>query len=251
MGCTKLTGQSVVTPRSNTITGTPVWQARSMAGVNALVVFGETISALQPLVCRSVMSVISLSSLPPASSTVNSLISGCSFTSAFMVVRPVTRQGLSSAALEKHRCHLPCFVYFAVSTMDGWIICSQGVFGSPCGAIRRCAIWRSKSAWLKNFDCGAAAEGRLPGWSAGVGLLEVHAAEARRAAATRAAGRRLHELVMPSRPPPPPLPRPPTAPSGGQDAGTVAILVLPRRAALRRSGRHLQVGSCGTTAIAA
>src|SRR5207244_11715112 len=109
---------------------------------------------------------------------------------AFIGVSPVTSHGLSSAALEKHRRHLPCLAYFAVSTMDGWIICSHGVLGSPCGAIRRCAICRSKSAWLKNFDCAVPPEGRCPppcGLAAG-GLLEVHAAAARvTTAATRAA----------------------------------------------------------------
>ena len=184
-----------------------------MAGVSALVVLGETMSALQFFACRSAMSLICLSSLPPASSTVKSVISGCSFTSAFIVVSPVTRHGLSSAALEKHRCHLPCLAYLAVSTMDGWIICSQGVFGSPCGAIRRCAICRSKSAWLKNFDCAVPPEGRCPPpcWFAAGGLLAVHAAAARLiTAATRAA---VSARIVISSPP--------------SYAGTVAILVLP------------------------
>ena len=107
-----------------------------------------------------------MSSLLSASTTVKSAISGCNFTSAFIVVNPSTRQGFASPALEKHRRHRrPVFAYFAVSTMDGWIICNHGVFGSPCGAIRRCAICRSNSAWSKNFDCGIAAVrlGAAPG----------------------------------------------------------------------------------------
>src|SRR6266487_6254565 len=184
MGCTNETGQSVVTPRSNTITGTPLRHAASTAGVKAVVVFGDTISASQPLVCRSARSEICLSSLLCASTTVKSPISGCSFTSAFIVVRPVTRQGLSNAALEKHRCHfLLALAYVVVSTMAGWIICSHGVFGSPWGAIRRSAIWRSKSPWLKNFDWGAAvAEEELCpplGWLAQVDGGELHAVAAR------------------------------------------------------------------------
>jgi hypothetical protein len=69
--------------------------------------------------------------LPPASTTVNSLISGCNFASAFIVVRPVTRHGLSIEAFEKHTCHLPGLAYLLVSTMVGWIICSHGAAGSP------------------------------------------------------------------------------------------------------------------------
>src|SRR2546423_3697873 len=181
IGCTKLTGQSVVTPRSNTTTGTPLWQARSTTGVSAEVVFGDTMIASQPLVCRSAMSEICLSSLPPASTTVNSPISGCSFASAFIVVMPVTRHGLLTLALEKHTCHLPPgFAYLAVSTMDGWIICSHGLAGSPSGVTLRWAIWRSKSAWLKNFVCPAVELGAAPlDWVVPGDLVELHAAAAR------------------------------------------------------------------------
>src|SRR5262245_26404323 len=118
-------------------------------------------------VCRSARSAICLSSFPPASTMVNSRISGCSFASALMVVKPVTRQGLSVEALEKQICHLtPGLAYLLVSTGDGWIICSHGVAGSPCGAIRRWAIWRSKSAWLKYFDWVALVDalGAALGW---------------------------------------------------------------------------------------
>src|SRR2546423_293685 len=132
------------------------------------------------------MSEICLSSLPPASTTVKSVISGCSFTSAFIVVRPVTRHGLSRAALEKHRCHfLPGFAYFDVSTIEGSIICSHGLDASPCGVAVRWAIWRSKSAWLKNFvwPVPAAAELAAPLGAVPVGLVEGHAAAPRGLAA--------------------------------------------------------------------
>jgi hypothetical protein len=169
------------------MTGTPVWHAFSTAGVSASVVFGEMMRALQFLVCRSARSEICLSSLLAASATVKLAISGCSFTSAFIVVNPVTRHGLPTPALEKHRFHLPPgFAYFAVSTMDGWIIWSHGVAGSPSGVTLRCAIWRSKSAWLKNFvwpavELGAAPlDGVLPGF-----LVELHAAAARTTASAR------------------------------------------------------------------
>src|SRR6266542_4365050 len=112
IGCTNDTGQSVVTPRSNTTTGTPLWHACSTAGVSPVVVLGETISTSHFLVCSSARS--------------------------FIVVRPVTRHGLLVEALEKHTCHLaPGLAYLLVSTMVGWIICSHGVAGSPWGAIRR------------------------------------------------------------------------------------------------------------------
>src|SRR2546423_247198 len=202
MGCTNVTGQLVVTPRSKTATGTPVWHAFSTAGVSASVVFGEMMKALQFLVCRSARSEICWSSLPPASTTVKSLISGCSFASAFIVVNPVTRHGLLTLALEKHTCHLPPgFAYFAVSTMDGWIICSHGAAGSPSGVTLRCAIWRSKSAWLKNFvwpavelAAGAPLDEPLPGV-----LVELHAAVARSTASARATVVRV--LDMGGRPP--------------------------------------------------
>ena len=71
-----VTGQSVSTPRSNTITGIPVSHACSTAGVNVAVVFGETISASHwsPRV-RDWMSEICLSSLASASTALKSAIS--------------------------------------------------------------------------------------------------------------------------------------------------------------------------------
>ena len=120
IGWMNVTGQSVLTPRSNTTTGIPLAHAFSTAGVSAVVVFGVTTMASHFLACRSARSAICLSSLLSASRTVNSPISGCSRASAFIVVRPVTRQGLPSPALETHTCHfLPGFAYFEVSTMDG------------------------------------------------------------------------------------------------------------------------------------
>ena len=90
------------TPRSNTTTGS-FWQACSTAGVSAAVVFGDTISTSQlPLLTSVLMSEICLSSLPSASTWVNDLMSAfCASTSACMLVKPTTRQGLLTPALEK------------------------------------------------------------------------------------------------------------------------------------------------------
>ena len=112
-----VTGQSVLTPRSNTMTGMPVAHASSTAGVSVAVVLGETISASQPWPVNDSMSEICLSSEASASRAVNSAISGCSSTSACIVVQPTCRHGLSVAALEKHTFHPPPgWAYWAVST---------------------------------------------------------------------------------------------------------------------------------------
>ena len=117
MGLMNVTGQSVFTPRSNTITGTPVAHASSTAGVSVAVVLGETIRASQPWPVSDSMSEICLSSDASASSTVNSAISGCSAASACIVVKPTWRHGLSVAALLKHTFHPPPgWAYCAVST---------------------------------------------------------------------------------------------------------------------------------------
>src|SRR5436190_14417765 len=121
------TGQSVVTPRSKSMTGMPDWQAFSTAGVRAAVVFGETIreSHFLPAI-RSEMSEICLSSLPVASTAVKLAISGCSLTSACMSFQPTTRHGLSTPALLKQRLKAPAFLYLAVSAIVALIDCSQG-----------------------------------------------------------------------------------------------------------------------------
>src|SRR5690348_16169128 len=125
MGLMNVTGQSVCTPRSNTITGT-FPQAAVTAGVSVAVVFGETISASQPLACSSAMSEICLSSLPSASSAVNLVISLCRPASACIVFQPTWRQGLLTAALEKHRWYGPSFLYLAVPVICGAMACSHG-----------------------------------------------------------------------------------------------------------------------------
>ena len=97
----KVTGQSVLTPRSKTMTGIAS-HAASTAGVSAAVVFGDTIMMSQlPEATRSLMSPICLSSDPSASTWTNSPISECSSTSACMLVQPTTRQGLFTPAFEK------------------------------------------------------------------------------------------------------------------------------------------------------
>src|ERR671917_1255493 len=115
MGWMNVTGQSVLTPRSNTITGTFL-QAASTAGVRVAVVFGDTISASQLPPASSSMSEICLSSLASASTALKLAISLWSFTSCCIVVQPTWRQGLLTAALEKHRFQPEAFfaLYSAV-----------------------------------------------------------------------------------------------------------------------------------------
>lgn len=138
----KVTGQSVPTPRSKTMTGT-FGQAPLTAGVSVAVVLGETISASQPFAVSSAMSEICLSSLPSASRTVNSAISLCAATSACMVFQPTWRQGLLVAALEKQRWYGPAFLYLAVSTGLGSMACSHGLSAGPVGCLVRMASWAS------------------------------------------------------------------------------------------------------------
>src|ERR671910_2125850 len=95
-----VTGQSVLTPRSNTITGTFL-QAASTAGVRVAVVFGEMISASHLPPARSSMSEICLSSLASASTARKLAISLWSLTSSCIVVQPTWRHGLLTAAFEK------------------------------------------------------------------------------------------------------------------------------------------------------
>src|ERR687891_353422 len=104
-----VTGQSVSTPRSKTITGTSL-HAASTAGVSVAVVFGDTISAshLPPETIDS-MSEICLSSFASASTTVNLPISSCSLTSCCIVFQPTWRHGLSTAAFEKQMSYLLLF----------------------------------------------------------------------------------------------------------------------------------------------
>src|SRR5690349_23649463 len=148
-----VTGQSVVTPRSKTMTGTSLLHAASTAGVSVLVVFGAMMIAshLPPDVSDS-MSEICLSSFASASTTVNFAMSLSLSAAAFMVFRPFWRHGLSDAAFEKQTFQPELFLdlYFAVSTISGSIICSHGVDASPSGVTDRCASCLSMSAWLKN-----------------------------------------------------------------------------------------------------
>ena len=163
----KVTGQSVSTPRSNTMTGMPVSHAASTAGVSVAVVLGDTISASQsPLPVSVSMSEICLSSAASASRTSNSAISGCSSTSACMVVKPTCRHGLSTEALEKHTFHGPGVAYCAVSTISGSMACSHGASAGPSGSMSRMASWASISSWSKNSDS-------VPPWTSVVSLPPV------------------------------------------------------------------------------
>ena len=133
-----VTGQSVSTPRSKTMTGTFA-QAPLTAGVSVAVVFGETINASHPLACSSAMSEICLSSLPSASRAVSLEISLCNAASACMVFQPTCRQGLSIAAFEKQRWYGPSFLYSAVDTICGAMACSQGLSAGPSAVCERIA----------------------------------------------------------------------------------------------------------------
>src|SRR3954454_23720643 len=97
-----VTGQSVVTLRSKIRTGTSDLQAASTAGVSVAVVFGAMMIASHflPETIDS-MSEICLSSFASASTTVNLPISLVFSASAFIVMRPFWRHGLSLAAFEK------------------------------------------------------------------------------------------------------------------------------------------------------
>jgi hypothetical protein len=163
-----VTGHLVFTPRSNTITGIPLAQAASTAGVRVAVVFGETMRALHPPETSCWMSLICLSSLASASSTVNFVISGCRVASACMVFQPTWRHGLSTEALEKQTSYGPGLAYLAVSTMVGLSACSHGLSAGPCGVSPRRASCRSYSPWSKNSDFAAGAE--LPPLPVGVVL---------------------------------------------------------------------------------
>src|SRR5918999_1091565 len=148
-------GQSVLTPRSNTITGMSWLQAASTAGVSVCVVFGDTISASQLRPARLSMSEICLSSLASASTERKLPISGWSLTSSCIVFQPTWRHGLSTAALEKQMFQFPLLsaLNSAVSTISGSIACSHGLSAGPSGATSRCSSWRSKSSCTKNSDC--------------------------------------------------------------------------------------------------
>src|SRR5918999_3329827 len=150
-----VTGQSVLTPRSNTITGTPVSHAASTAGVSVSVVFGDTISASQLRPARLSMSEICLSSLASASTERKLPISGWSLTSSCIVFQPTWRHGVSTAALEKQMFQSPLLSALRsdVSTISGSIACSHGLSAGPSGSTSRCSSWRSKSSWTKNSDC--------------------------------------------------------------------------------------------------
>src|SRR3954454_16979955 len=145
----KVTGQSVWTPRSNTSTGTLLLHAASTAGVRVAVVFGAMMMASQLLPDTiDSMSEICLSSLASASTTVNFAISLVLAASAFMVMRPFWRHGLSEAAFEKQTFQPELFLDLksAVSRISGWIICVQGLDASPSGVTDRCASCLSMSA---------------------------------------------------------------------------------------------------------
>ena len=79
------------------------------------------------------MSEICFSSFASASTAWKSPISSCSSTSACMVVQPVCRQGLSTAALEKQTFHGPSVLYCVVSTISGSSACDPRLVGRALG----------------------------------------------------------------------------------------------------------------------
>ncbi len=148
MGWMKVTAQSVLTPRSKTITGMPESHAVWTAGVRVAVVEGETMSASHsPESTNAWMSEICCSSSSAASEWRNSPISPDSWrtsTCCCMVIQPVTRQGLETEAFEKHTvASPPSRAKPAVSTHSGSMAWSHGAAGSPSGSISR---WASCSS---------------------------------------------------------------------------------------------------------
>src|SRR5580698_2938906 len=121
--------------------------AASTAGVNAAVVFGETIKASQsPVWTKALMSEICLSSLPCASAALKDLMSSFSAsTCACMLVQPTTRHGLSTPAFEKQMRYGPAFLYFLLMIRLPPRFCSHGFPSGPDGVIlrRSCAAWNS------------------------------------------------------------------------------------------------------------
>ena len=135
MGVMKETGQSVLTPRSNTITGS-CWQAVSTTGVRAAVVLGDTIRMSQsPDASRPLMSLICLLSEPSASMWMKRPMLGWRSIWACMVVQPTTRQGLLTPALEKHTVQGPSLAYALVSTQVGSMAWIQGWSAGPSASI--------------------------------------------------------------------------------------------------------------------
>ena len=88
------------------------------------------------------MSEICLSSFASASTTVNLPISGVLSASAFIVMPPFWRHGLSLAAFEKQTFQPSALsdLNSDVSTISpGSIICSHGLSAGPSGVAERCA----------------------------------------------------------------------------------------------------------------
>src|SRR5206468_131802 len=132
--------------------------------------------------------------------TVNEPICGCSLASAFIVVRPVTRHGLPTPALEKQIRHLPPgLAYFDVSTYVGLIACSHGAFASPCGLTTSSERCRSYSARLKNWFAPVVPS--APALAASLAPLVpafvlLHAASSATSAAAPTARRSLTDIVI-------------------------------------------------------
>src|SRR5690625_5142250 len=214
MGWMKVTAQSVLTPRSKTITGTPLSQASSTAGVRVAVVEGEMMRAPQsPSEMNDWMSEICWLSSSAASATRNSPITPSSWsteTCSCIVMNPVTRQGLETEALEKHRSCGPSTANSVVSTISSTsIICIQGSLSSPSGSISIWASSRSKSARTKNSPSSVPASSDSPdspassataAWSSSatgssVGASVVHAARASPRTASELISNRLRRIV--------------------------------------------------------
>ena len=117
--------------------------AASTAGVSVAVVFGAMMIAshLPPEVIAS-MSEICLSSFASASTTVNFAISLVFSASAFIVMRPFWRHGLSERGVRE--ADVPARALLGLelrqcSTISGSIICVHGLDASPSGVTERCA----------------------------------------------------------------------------------------------------------------
>ena len=111
------------------------------------VVDGEMMMASQsPASTNAWMSEICLLSSSAASETRNSLMTPSDFstsTCCCIVMKPVTRHGLDTEALEKHRVCAPVLANSVVSVISGSIAWSHGVAESPSGSTSRWASCRS------------------------------------------------------------------------------------------------------------
>ncbi len=191
--------QSLFTPRSKTITGTPLSQAVSTAGVNVAVVDGEMMMASQsPESTNAWMSEICWLSSSAASEEEKPPIRPSSISASAcwrMVMEPVTRQGLDTEALEKQTWAFSgsSMANSAVSIHSGSIAWAQGSSSGASGVISRWASCASNSAWSNHSASGVVAapfSPPAPSAPSGASVVQAVSSRVRPAAPARNAGGR-------------------------------------------------------------